>query len=40
MTFEELGLDLKHFIETNQLSNVVLLGHSFGARNIWAYLQH
>ena len=40
MSFEELGLDLKEFIDLHALKNVVLMGHSFGARNVWAYLQH
>jgi abhydrolase domain-containing protein 11 len=40
MTFDDLALDLKHFIDITQLKDLVLLGHSYGGRNIFGYLQN
>ena len=38
MTFEELGYDLRKFIDSNKLNNLILMGHSFGGRKIFGYL--
>jgi pimeloyl-ACP methyl ester carboxylesterase len=38
MSFEELALDIKNYIDIHKLNNIILLGHSFGGRNIFGYL--
>ena len=40
MSYPELALDIKNYIDSNNLSNVVLMGHSFGGRNIFGYFEN